>query len=95
MAGFDPLGFPHCIGAITGTHIPLIGPAKESAECYNWKCMYSVLLQGLTDHSGRFLDIEVGSVGVVKTTILTFSGIQPYVKPWIPDCLFWGIPPLI
>lgn len=60
MDGFERLGFPHCIGAIDGIHIPITGPARQSEDYVNRKTFYSVLLQGATDHIGRFIDIEVG-----------------------------------
>ena len=28
MAGFEDLGFPHCAGAVDGTHIPVVLPRE-------------------------------------------------------------------
>ncbi|XP_048345353.1 putative nuclease HARBI1 [Sphaerodactylus townsendi] len=58
MDGFGHLGFPHCIGALGETHIPVRAPVRQVEE-YR-KQFYSILLQGITDHTGRFISMEVG-----------------------------------
>lgn len=60
MDGFGKLGFPHCIGAVDGTHIPIIAPLKAFDAYINGTFFHSMLLQGTTDHRGRFIDVEVG-----------------------------------
>lgn len=60
MDGLGHLGFPHCIGAIEGTHIPIIAPARSTGGCINQKKYQPMLLQGITEHSGQFTDSEVG-----------------------------------
>ena len=35
VSGFQTRGFPHCIGAIDGTHIPIVAPTKDPADFYN------------------------------------------------------------
>ena len=55
VAGFkDKLGFPQCVGAIDGTHI---SPQECPADYYNRKGWHSIILQGLVDHNGLFMDI--------------------------------------
>nr|XP_060616462.1 uncharacterized protein LOC132766115 [Anolis sagrei ordinatus] len=60
MAGFADLGFPHCIGAIGGIHIPVRPPVRRADDQKNSD---SIVLQGTTDHTGRFINIEVGCSG--------------------------------
>uniref|UniRef100_A0A3P9MG91 DDE Tnp4 domain-containing protein n=1 Tax=Oryzias latipes TaxID=8090 RepID=A0A3P9MG91_ORYLA len=43
-------GFPQCVGAIDGSHIPIIAPEDNHAEYFNRKGWHSVLLQGVVDH---------------------------------------------
>ncbi|XP_062978681.1 uncharacterized protein LOC134396200 isoform X2 [Elgaria multicarinata webbii] len=63
MDGFKKLGFPHCIGVMDGTLLPIVTPTGQADESANRKKFHSVLLQGTTDHTGRFIDIEVGWSG--------------------------------
>ena len=55
-------GFPQCVGAVDGTHIPIISP---NADYYNRKGWHSVILQGTVDHTGRFIVVYVGWPGRV------------------------------
>jgi len=56
-------GFPMCAGALDGTHISIIAPASYPTDYYNREGRYSVLLQGLVDHTYSFLDFDVGWPG--------------------------------
>ncbi|XP_077157684.1 uncharacterized protein LOC143819677 [Paroedura picta] len=60
MDGFGHLGFPHCIGAVDGCHIPIRAPGRRYDEYGNRKGFCSVILQGTVDHTGRFIDAEAG-----------------------------------
>lgn len=63
MDGFERLGFPNCVGAVDGSHI-LIRPPKDRAEhYYSRRYGYSIVLQGTTDHTGRFIHTEAGYSG--------------------------------
>ena len=42
-------GFPQAIGAIDGTHIPIIRPEQSPADYYNRKGYYSIIMQGVVD----------------------------------------------
>lgn len=65
IKGFAGKGFPHCIGAIDATHIPIIAPAHRATEYINSKGYYSMVLQALVDHKGRFTDVYAGRSGKV------------------------------
>ena len=43
-------GFPQCGGAVDGTHIPIVAPPQSSADYYNRKGFYSIVLQAVVDH---------------------------------------------
>uniref|UniRef100_A0A452HRH7 DDE Tnp4 domain-containing protein n=1 Tax=Gopherus agassizii TaxID=38772 RepID=A0A452HRH7_9SAUR len=63
--GFAEMGFPNCGGAIDGTHIPILSPPHLASEYVNRKGYFSVVLQALVDHRGRFTDIYSGWPGKV------------------------------
>jgi hypothetical protein len=47
--GFAKLVFPQTIGAIDGTHIPIIAPSENSSDFYNRKGYYSIIMQAVAD----------------------------------------------
>ena len=61
----DDLGFPQCVGAVDGSHIPIICPQEYPADYYNRKGWHSIILQGTIDHRGRFIDAYVDWPGRV------------------------------
>uniref|UniRef100_A0A8C8RH98 Putative nuclease HARBI1 n=1 Tax=Pelusios castaneus TaxID=367368 RepID=A0A8C8RH98_9SAUR len=65
IEGFKELGFPNCGGAIDGTHIPILAPDHLASEYINRKGYFSMVLQALVDHRGRFTDINAGWSGKV------------------------------
>uniref|UniRef100_A0A8C8R9H4 Putative nuclease HARBI1 n=1 Tax=Pelusios castaneus TaxID=367368 RepID=A0A8C8R9H4_9SAUR len=65
IAGFNELGFQNCGGAIDGTHIPILAPDHLASEYINRKGYFSMVLQALVDHRGRFMDINAGWSGKV------------------------------
>ncbi|XP_053876904.1 uncharacterized protein LOC128833047 [Malaclemys terrapin pileata] len=58
--GFAQMGFPNCGGATDGMHIPILAPPHLGSEYVNWKGYFSMVLQVLVDHHGRFIDINTG-----------------------------------
>ncbi|CAM5078063.1 unnamed protein product [Natator depressus] len=65
MDGFAAVGFPNCGGAIDGTHMPILAPDHLADQYVNHKEYFSMVLQALVDHKGRFTDDNVGWPGKV------------------------------
>ncbi|XP_053897659.1 uncharacterized protein LOC128844193 [Malaclemys terrapin pileata] len=63
--GFSAMGFPTCGGAIDGTHIPILAPEHQGSQYINRKGYFSMVLQALVDHKGRFTNINMGWPGRV------------------------------
>ncbi|XP_071945891.1 uncharacterized protein [Antedon mediterranea] len=58
-------GFPQVAGAIDGTHIKIFAPKENAQDYFNHKWSYSVLLQGLVDADGKFMNTFFGLPGSV------------------------------
>ena len=56
-------GIPYVIGAIDGSHIPIMSPSKDAPEYYCRKGFYSVILQGVVDAQCKFWDFDFGWPG--------------------------------
>ncbi|KAJ3580793.1 hypothetical protein NHX12_020960 [Muraenolepis orangiensis] len=54
---------PPCVGAIDGSHIPVIAPEECAPEYYNRKGWHSIVLQVVVDGKGMFWDVCVGYPG--------------------------------
>uniref|UniRef100_A0A8C3FDM6 Nuclease HARBI1 n=1 Tax=Chrysemys picta bellii TaxID=8478 RepID=A0A8C3FDM6_CHRPI len=74
--GFAAMGFPNCGEAIDGTHIPILEPEHQATEYINRKGYFSMLLQALVDHKGRFTNINMGWPGKVHDArVFRHSGL--------------------
>ena len=58
-------GFPQTIGAIDGSHIPIMKPQESASDYYNRKGYYSVIMQAVVDFRGMFMDVNIGWPGKV------------------------------
>ena len=79
MTGFEKRGFPHCGGAIDGTHKPIEAPQDSPSDYHNRKGFYSVILQTMVDDVGNFTDTCVGWPGRVHDAWV-FHNYQLYAK---------------
>ena len=52
-----------CVGAVDGSHIPIVAPNQFPEDYRNRKGFHSINLQGCVDYAGLFIDIFVGFPG--------------------------------
>ncbi len=81
--------FKNAVGSIDGCQVR-IKPPSTDAQCYlNRKLFYSIQLQAVCDHRGKFLDIFVGYPGsvhdsrVLKNSPLFCQKLYPPENFWI------------
>ncbi|XP_037553127.1 protein ANTAGONIST OF LIKE HETEROCHROMATIN PROTEIN 1 [Nematolebias whitei] len=56
-------GLPHCVGAIDGSHIPIIAPQHYHTDYFNRKGWHSIILQAVVDGRGQFWNVFAGLPG--------------------------------
>uniref|UniRef100_A0A6P7HCR0 Nuclease HARBI1 n=1 Tax=Diabrotica virgifera virgifera TaxID=50390 RepID=A0A6P7HCR0_DIAVI len=56
-------GIPGVVGAIDGCHIPIKQPVRNANDFYNRKGFHSIILQGVCDENGLFIDVNIGRPG--------------------------------
>ena len=54
---------PYVVGAVDGSHIPIIAPRLHAADYYNRKGFHSILLQGVVSAKCLFWDFDIGWAG--------------------------------
>ena len=54
---------PYVVGAVDGSHIPIIAPRLHAADYYNRKGFHSILLQGVVSSKCLFWDYDIGWAG--------------------------------
>ena len=62
-----------CVGAIDGTHIPIIAPIVDHADDVNRRGYHSIVMQAIVDSRYLFRDIVVGWLGSVHDTQISFN----------------------
>ncbi|XP_052407883.1 uncharacterized protein LOC127953028 [Carassius gibelio] len=69
-------GLPQCVGAIDGSHIPILGPEDYHTEYFNRKGWHSIILQAVVDGRGLFWNVFVGAPGSLHDArVLRLSGL--------------------
>ena len=58
-------GVPQCIGALDGSHIPILAPEVYHCDYYNLKGWLSIILQAVVGGRGQFWNLSVGYPGSV------------------------------
>ncbi|XP_070412035.1 uncharacterized protein [Nothobranchius furzeri] len=56
-------GVPQCVGAIDGSHIPIIALQGFHTDYFNRKGWHSIILQGIVDGRGMFWNVNAGQPG--------------------------------
>ena len=56
-------GIPYVVGAVDGSHIPIVASRLHAADYYNRKGFYSILLQGVVCSKCLFWDFDIGWAG--------------------------------
>lgn len=63
-AAFEAIrGLPYVVGAVDGSHIPIICPPRNGADYYNRKKFHSVLLQAVVSPNCLIWDYDCGWCG--------------------------------
>ncbi|XP_024121281.1 protein ANTAGONIST OF LIKE HETEROCHROMATIN PROTEIN 1 [Oryzias melastigma] len=75
-------GLPQCVGAIGGSHIPIIAPQEHHTDNYlNPKGRHSILLQGVVDGEGQFWSVDAGQPGSLHHAgVLRSSSLWDFVQ---------------
>ena len=81
-------GFPQCMGAIDGTHIPLCQPSQNYADDINRKGFTSINVQALSDYRYCFLDVVVKWPGSLHDSIIFLQSDlnQKLRNKFVPSC---------
>ena len=85
-------GLERVIGAIDGCHIRIQCPRVRGVDYMNRKSFYSVLLQGIVDAEGRFINVFTGMPGKVHDARLLQSSW--FFQEWqerMGSTVCWGI----
>uniref|UniRef100_A0A8C5S4P5 DDE Tnp4 domain-containing protein n=1 Tax=Laticauda laticaudata TaxID=8630 RepID=A0A8C5S4P5_LATLA len=65
VRGFEARGFPNCAGVVGTSHMPILCPPHQASEYVNTKGYYSMALQALVDHEGKFTHLSAGWPGTL------------------------------
>ncbi|XP_042629302.1 protein ANTAGONIST OF LIKE HETEROCHROMATIN PROTEIN 1-like [Cyprinus carpio] len=77
-------GLPQCIGAIDGSHIPIIAPQDYHCDYFNRKGWHSIILQGVVDGKGLFWNVFTGLPGSLHDARVLRLSTLGGGKPWKP-----------
>lgn len=82
IAGWEQkTGFPMVVGAVDGTHIPIMQPYCNSQDYYSYKMKYTIIVQGVCDYSGKFIDVDIRwPGGTHDTKVFSYSSINKHLQ---------------
>ena len=73
-------GLPQCVGAIDGSHIPIIAPQEYHTDYFNRKGWHFIILQAVMDGKGLFWNVNVGKPGSLHDArVLRLSTLWDWV----------------
>ena len=58
--------FPQVIGAIDGSHVPILKPVDSASDYFNRKGFYSIIIQEVVGSLGLFINANIGWLGKVR-----------------------------
>lgn len=73
--------FPNVIGAIDGSHIPIMAPSEHENVFVNRKNFHSINIQAICDHQGKFVNMVTKWLGSTHDSfILRNSSIWDFME---------------
>lgn len=74
-------GFPMVVGAVDGTHIPIVQPYLNSQDYYSYKMKYTINVQSVCDYNGKFIGVDVRwPGGTHDAKVFSYSSINRLLK---------------
>lgn len=96
MAGWEQkTGFPMVLGAVDSTHIPIMQPYINSQDYFSYKMKYTINVQGVCDHKGQFIDVDIRWPGATHDAkVFSYSSINTVLQkrnlPYVSKTLLPG-----
>ena len=74
-------GFPMVVGAVDGTHIPIMQPYINSQDYFAYKMKYTINVQGVCHYKGQFIDVDIRwPGGTHDAKVFSYSSINSVLK---------------
>ena len=71
------------LGAVDGTHIPIMQPYVNSQDYFSYKMKYTLNVQSVCDYSGKFIDVDIRWPGATHDAkVFSYSSINGVLKEW-------------